>query len=540
MQRNDEYMYDILSTPRTLGVATLLPGYREDDLQIKLEVQHLDFNPQYEAVSYCWGEAERKHSIICEGSAIMVTSNLIAALRRFRYAKRSRTLWIDTICINQSDLTERKHQVNLMGEIHSSAKHVLIWLGEGNENTELAYACVNALCFDLGSSKSSIGPVDIWALLALLHRPWFCRAWIFQESVLACNSDIVTGSYHVSKNVMWRLCHITVLKFQSPWQTSHDENIHLQNLHDMLQRLRCLFQPVASFNPNTIEAESDILPTLLAQRRGVKAFDPRDIVYSLIGVVKRFRGISHDSIFNDSIPEADYNTLWQDVYAHTTKALIWHTSCFEILREAGIKTENCPLPSWVPDWRKTIAESGTSLEGKYASIQRKVFGAPRAVDWSWWNSSSNKLHLRGVCIGRVHSVVSFSNCQELKSFLADTTWHRFTSDLSTGILMQLIYPKLSLSPFYPGMSLFQLESDIQQMTLDGVRIFRTEEGYLGIARAIIREGDKVYKFLALNYTMLIRETICMPSTSLEEYILVGECRIHGTMPRWPTKMIALV
>jgi hypothetical protein len=37
-------------------------------------------------------------------------------------------LWIDALFINQTDIHERSHQVNLMSRIYSEAYLVLIWL----------------------------------------------------------------------------------------------------------------------------------------------------------------------------------------------------------------------------------------------------------------------------------------------------------------------------------------------------------------------------------------------------------------------------
>lgn len=49
---------------------------------------------------------------------------------------RTAYLWADSLCINQADVSERSHQVNLMGAIYKSAESVLVWLGpeEPSEN----------------------------------------------------------------------------------------------------------------------------------------------------------------------------------------------------------------------------------------------------------------------------------------------------------------------------------------------------------------------------------------------------------------------
>ncbi|KAH8883497.1 heterokaryon incompatibility, partial [Thozetella sp. PMI_491] len=84
----------------------------------------------YEALSYVWGPPNFSESISCHGVACKVTPNLLAALRRLRYTNKDRTLWVDAICIRQSDIDERIQQVSRMGDIYSQASRVLVWLGD--------------------------------------------------------------------------------------------------------------------------------------------------------------------------------------------------------------------------------------------------------------------------------------------------------------------------------------------------------------------------------------------------------------------------
>lgn len=48
-----------------------------------------------------------------------VTQNLHAALKRLRLQHQSRLLWVDAICINQDDTSEKSFQVAMMSEIYS-------------------------------------------------------------------------------------------------------------------------------------------------------------------------------------------------------------------------------------------------------------------------------------------------------------------------------------------------------------------------------------------------------------------------------------
>src|SRR6266536_764396 len=56
--------------------------------------------------------------------------NLVSALRHLRLKDIARTMWVDAICIDQSNIDERGHQVALMTKIYSLAKCDLLWIGD--------------------------------------------------------------------------------------------------------------------------------------------------------------------------------------------------------------------------------------------------------------------------------------------------------------------------------------------------------------------------------------------------------------------------
>jgi hypothetical protein len=66
-----------------------------------------------------------------------VTTNLEAALRELR-AQKIKTIWVDVLCINQQDPTERGLQVMRMGLIYSRAIMVLAWLGPEADGSAIA------------------------------------------------------------------------------------------------------------------------------------------------------------------------------------------------------------------------------------------------------------------------------------------------------------------------------------------------------------------------------------------------------------------
>lgn len=89
---------------------------------VDLQGEHVS----YEAISYVWGDPTDTVPITVNGHSYKVTVNLHDALRRLRHTARARRLWIDAICINQVDVTERNIQVAMMADIYTSATRVCI------------------------------------------------------------------------------------------------------------------------------------------------------------------------------------------------------------------------------------------------------------------------------------------------------------------------------------------------------------------------------------------------------------------------------
>ena len=92
----------------------------------------------YETISYVWGDASVHGVILVEGQQLSVPASSEAVLRQFRHPKAGRTLWIDAICINQTDTEERNQQVAMMAEIYAKTSKNLIWLGEPSRGSTWA------------------------------------------------------------------------------------------------------------------------------------------------------------------------------------------------------------------------------------------------------------------------------------------------------------------------------------------------------------------------------------------------------------------
>ena len=62
-----------------------------------------------------------------------------------RYVDRPRVLWIDALCINQNDDSEKEKQVAMMGTIFERAQNVVIWLGSESKDSNLAMTAISKL-----------------------------------------------------------------------------------------------------------------------------------------------------------------------------------------------------------------------------------------------------------------------------------------------------------------------------------------------------------------------------------------------------------
>ncbi|XHG04947.1 hypothetical protein AWENTII_008201 [Aspergillus wentii] len=102
----------------------------QDPIRCHMVQDDLSQKPDYDAISYAWGNTTRKITISVNDCRLGVTMNLWSALFRLRRKEERRRLWVDAICINQENIQERNQQVRIMRDIYQSAKHVIIWLGE--------------------------------------------------------------------------------------------------------------------------------------------------------------------------------------------------------------------------------------------------------------------------------------------------------------------------------------------------------------------------------------------------------------------------
>ncbi|KAE8366618.1 heterokaryon incompatibility protein-domain-containing protein [Aspergillus caelatus] len=119
------------------------------------------------ALSYTWGVSYQKDWILLNGSLFPVTQNLHDAIQQLQnQGECPSLLWIDLICINQNDISERCQQVSMMKDIFGMTNEVIVWLGKDTE---------------INSSSSA-------------SAPYWSRVWVIHEIMVAKWILLMSGS----------------------------------------------------------------------------------------------------------------------------------------------------------------------------------------------------------------------------------------------------------------------------------------------------------------------------------------------------------
>lgn len=325
-------------------------------------------------MSYCWGDLEDLTPVDIDGFSINVTRNLRTALFHMRKIDQARWLWADAICINQENLFERAEQVSIMGDIYRSAVRTLIWLGPSDETTAIAFAGCQKLLARAASGqavKKSAEPRKEKPILDanssdfvsnLVGKTWWTRVWTVQEVILAQDATIICG-WH---NMDWRSFKqaISTGIAMGAWDQVILGSVNTELFPGL--RVMNLMSSISQ-----VETAAERLLQLLLELRKRRATDPRDKIFSCLGLV--------NDASNDLNMKPDYQTPTENVYIGAAKAIIISSHKLDILGAISVKNgkkeTSLELPSWVPDW--SIDESFALPFCKDIKGQMRNFSASR-------------------------------------------------------------------------------------------------------------------------------------------------------------------
>lgn len=282
--------------------------------------------------------ADKSRLTCTQPREMFVNKNLFSALRQFRSPNASRMLWIDLLCINQTDLKERTLQVALMGDIFAKADSVCVWLGESDSDLHRDYQVIGSVSDHYQQVLDGTGgeqvpgePKDCRALPnihfahkiicsapqdwtydlsndRILQRPWFQRVWVLQEVWNAARVRVFCGSD----------------EFQ--WQAILQANRCFKN-YGILNRnvLSWLWDALFTVRRNGIDLGCNRAPrldilTVLIAGHSLKATDPRDKIFAMMVFGNETHEI--ESLPTEVRPNYEKNVL--QVYADFTRWWILH------------------------------------------------------------------------------------------------------------------------------------------------------------------------------------------------------------------------
>lgn len=395
-----EYIYSSVAAGevRLLRLPRRLPYC---NLNIEVVTVKLTEAPPYEAISYTWGISKQTRDIWLDGRVFTTSVAAHEVLQGRSSVWRSRLVWIDYICINQEDLSEKAAQVEQMTEVYSQAQRVVVWLGglTCDRLTSLTTDMIHQLDLSLTRGASALRVYDGLALhqdtdawisfIELWGHKWFTRTWIIQEAAVArelyfcyggmsypwqCFSQIAStfmkpdASVLLNRTAACRIAHrnMSTMGFIDQLRPilKHNETVKLmEELQDILRGLG--IDPISEAAEDLMRSVYDctyrkmfregflpkddaisVIPLsfahLLTAFSSLDITDARDRVFAL-------RGMVSGDVSPNTRP--DYTKTAETLY-HSLADEIWHSETpFAVVGFAGVGLQrSLKLPSFVPDW----------------------------------------------------------------------------------------------------------------------------------------------------------------------------------------------
>jgi hypothetical protein len=311
------YIYQPLDpTKNEIRLLQLLPTKFVDGVRCPLEctlfTTSLDAIPNYNALSYVWGDQSNPSQILLNENAFSVTENLGAALLQLQSPMTLQDLWVDAICINQADIKERSEQVIKMRQIFQLARQQHQKCNR-IEDSNVRCSIISHMILDSKNFRA------LQALAILFGRDYWERIWIVQEVVTARSVIILCGE----KSIGWS----SLLAIQRMLNRA----THRRDLDKISDRnpypfgvFRTFFDTGGPFSLKgnfNYDSSPSLLDTLVFHVRK-KATDARDKVFALVPLT---------GARNDGKLVISYEKSVKEVYTDVVIYVVTTTSQLDII-----------------------------------------------------------------------------------------------------------------------------------------------------------------------------------------------------------------
>jgi hypothetical protein len=530
---------------------------------------------EFEALSYVWGEATPSYQISLNGYVKEISSNLMVALQALYSLPETRFgmyYWIDALCINQEDITERNHQVKRMKEIYSKARAVIAWLGQEVGEDDRAIRVMKNTYRDPSQNGRLIPPPDFdsndWdALCNFMRKPYWSRLWIIQELAVNQNATLfLCGSQKLTRETVRMGASCCQILLRENRVFTHKVGLDAWDISTRAYRL--------------VDMKLDITPDAVLKKtlnlaRQAAATDERDKIYGILGLLP-------ESISSKIIPDYSQSISVQQVFMEMTKAIIQATGTLEQIIY-GAKSVPPTWPSWVPDLRlpfprqhvRHLRESRSSqnsraefsfldgpgtenilackgfkvdiVDGIMASLTSHSSPVyPRYIS-NRYDDGIDRAVMRTLIMDHPKTrkfpalkkipwpVESYSNTTEpIRQQSSSWTdilntkgyqeFHKFreaNKDFCVGGLpFQALFSPLRRKVRKTHVISYHLRLTL--VSLKGRRLITTETGYVCLVPDSVQRGDTIAILLGCNFPVLLRPW-------QNRFRVLGECYVHGLM-----------
>ncbi|KAF4331809.1 hypothetical protein FBEOM_14418 [Fusarium beomiforme] len=460
-----QYYSDVLNT-ESFRLASISLGTYPDSkpavISVTLATHVLSSASEipYNALSYTWGSprdgpSEPKDaaikSILLNGRPFEVQPNLYDALLELQVSCSETPIWIDALCINQSNPNERSPQVSVMNQIYGKANRVIVWLGKafpeletglraaeriGTESVPETLRMIGTQTWDFSSDLSTMSerygmdPVDqeeAIGLITLYMSNWFARVWIIQE--VSLTSDVVilcNGKFTRFDCVGYTAAFLHYSGFFQPVfdlvprdrpgiYIRGDINIfqaeRIQLLREWCKGEKSVWARVlatidfeAGLGRDHAKSSAMFLLRLLFSTLGFKATDPRDSIYGLGGILKHMaagEGLDLPSEFEPNY-DIDVKHLLRNVACNiikTTDSLVY----LSLVKDPSMR-ETPGLPSWVPDFPPVLFNSLHGPQFRSAGTFNSSKHVPHTSNQHPFTIDGKTLNIYGFRLGTISNI----------------------------------------------------------------------------------------------------------------------------------------
>ncbi|KAK8018866.1 heterokaryon incompatibility protein-domain-containing protein [Apiospora marii] len=577
-------------------VIEIQPGERDEPVTVRLVTTTLRNCPPYEALSYAWGDltqteliqvvtAKQGHNDSPEAQ-LSITVGCADALRRLRSGTATRTLWVDSICINQSLVPERNQQLQLMPRIYSSASRVVIYLGEssGADGSDAIMDWLREIHEPSDDSSDHVPEPNLGVLREFLGRRWFTRVWVLQEIRLARQATVVCGEREVAWDAFREL---------RDWQRNNRVSIGPHRAWTLPYTVQSLASdPTGPFLPPYPAR----LLRLLVDTRDLGATDERDKLFAILPLLAwesdRHREAclaadTSDEYDNEEeqeregekqeeeekeeetdfmTPACDYERQPAEIFMQLARDLV-NAFGLEVLTCAAAPTTIPGLPSWAPDWGTKTPPTSRNKSSAYGGLELRSPGNLFVISGGTiarigdvcdvysdyfpleqWEGLCDPAHLedgpgdpgsserwrhrssrfvKALFHGKVrYEDVAIRAVAAIREYELEKSGSRPTESTASllGEYVMFAAQDTALVDIFQTMSpSAQRQTELVFQCCHMQRLFVTDAGYLGLAPEAARVGDRVVAIKGLDVLFVVRTEGAGDDDGAEAVRLIGTC-----------------